>query len=145
MAQSNKALGIGMATDLQLTMLALGINGALATWKDTEKNSGIPMGAPTLTISNRLPSNQARSYKVNIKLAIPVLAGVGLNDDGYTADPKVGHQNLFTADFIFSDKATADERAALKGYVKDLFSDATFLSDVVDTLALSFDATVESH
>ncbi|DAD50047.1 coat protein [ssRNA phage Gerhypos.2_6] len=142
--QTNVAIGVGAVK--QLTMQALGINGNLATWKDTAVNSGVPIGFPTLTISNRHPTAQIRSYKAQIKLAVPYLATLGTTDDGgYVADPKVSYVNLANVELVFSDKATLANRQDMAKYLKDLFGDAGFLDGLIESMTLSFDATLEAH
>lgn len=95
-------------------------------FRDT-KAGVIDAGQVSVTLSRRPDQSQARTERVIAKVQQPKVVSQTVN--GVTADA-VAYTNLFTCDFVVSKTATAEEKADLVAYAKNLI-DTTFARAMV--------------
>nr|WFS39158.1 MAG: putative coat protein [StochSRVP_11 levi-like virus] len=111
------------------TFAARSSDGALATW--TEMSSGLYIGNPVVTLSQRLPGQNAPTYKVSLRIKLPTMAVTApTTSTGIQPAPTVAYTNLFSGEFVFGQQAALSERRDLLAYAKSLLAHGIVLDAV---------------
>lgn len=129
-AQSSLVLNDGQATPVAKTFSARGADMQLAVWKDI--TSGISIGFPTITISNKERTGSNGTYRVEARFALPVLEVISGDVGGYTPSPKVAYTMFGKVELVSPNRATVQNRKDLRAFVANLMGHATMTETFVD-------------
>jgi hypothetical protein len=128
--QTSVVLNDGQSTPVAKTFLARGADLRLATWKDT--SSGISIGMPTITLSNKDSDGNNGAFRVEVRIKVPVLETISGDAGGYTPSPKVAYNMFFKGEFVCPSRATLQNRKDLVAFAKGLLAHAVLSETVVD-------------
>lgn len=129
-AQSNIVINDGQTTPVAKTFSARGADLHLATWKDT--SSGISIGMPTITISNKEQDGSNGAYRVEARITVPVLETISGDAGGYTPSPKVAYKMFGKVELVSPNRATLQNRKDLVAFVKNLMAHTIVTETLVD-------------
>ena len=119
----------GAATPVAKTYNPTRIEPELVRYHD--RSGGIVIGFPEISISNRLPSKTAKSYKVTAKVTIPVLEQTSPSTaTGIQPAPTVAYTLVGNVDMVFPDRCTLAERKDLLAFVKNFLANAAVTTAV---------------
>jgi hypothetical protein len=99
-----------------------------------DKDSGVILGYPQVTLGNRLPNKANGNYKATVKVRIPVLETAATSATGFTPGPTLAYFLAFSGEFIIPERATEAERDDLLAFAGNLIAHAT-----VDNLVTQMD------
>lgn len=102
-----------------------------------DKDSGVILGYPSVSLGNRLPAKANGNYKATVKVRIPVLETAATAASGFTPGPTLAYSLTFNGEFIIPERATSAERADLMAYAKNLLAHLT-VSDLVESMDLPY-------
>ncbi|DAD52413.1 TPA_asm: coat protein [ssRNA phage SRR5466725_16] len=112
------------------TFAARSSDGSLATWN--EMSSGLYIGNPVVTLGQRLPGPNVRTYKVSLKVKLPTMAVTAPTTmSGIQPSPTVAYTNMFSGDFVMGQEASLTERRDLLAFSKNLLSHAV-VTDAIE-------------
>lgn len=117
----------GAATPVSHTFSPTGINASGVAQLD-ERVSGVPIGYPQITWSQRAPSSGSATYKLTGKLTQPKV--VTVTDSTGAVSTVVDHSNLGTIELVVSSKSTKQERTDLRVLVSNLLLDPSIIACV---------------
>jgi len=104
----------------------------VAKWVD--RSGGIPIGYPSLTVSNRLPTKASRLFKVTVKLTLPTLEQTSASTaSGIQPAPTKAYDCSAIMEFLLPERSTSAERLALYCHVMSLFATTISASDGAPT------------
>lgn len=107
------------------------INSSLPVWVD--RSGGIAMGYPRITMSVRNPTKALRTYKVTLKIAVPVMETVSASTaSGIPPAPVVSYTPMANIEFVLPERSTLQQRKDLLAYVKNTLANAMMTSAVQD-------------
>lgn len=129
-AQTSLVLNDGQSTPVAKTFSARGADMQLAVWKDIA--SGISIGFPTVTISNKERSGSNGTYRVEARIAIPVLETISGDAGGYTPSPKVAYTMFGKVELVSPNRATVQNRKDLRAFIANLMGHAVMTETFVD-------------
>lgn len=129
-AQTNLVLNDGQSTPVATTFSARGADMSLAAWKNI--TSGISIGFPAITISNRESKGSNGTYRVEARVTIPILEVISGDAGGYTPSPKVAYTMLGKVELISPNRATVQNRKDLRAFVSNLVANALMTETFVD-------------
>lgn len=96
-----------------------------------DKVGGIVVGFPELSISNRLPSKTAKSYKVVLRVKVPVLEQTSPSTStGIQPAPTVAYNLIGNVELTMPDRCSLDDRKTLLAYVKNYLANASVTTAV---------------
>lgn len=131
---ANKAdivLNDGLATPVARTFTPLQSLNDFESWSD--KESGISIGQPVITLSIRRPSKNLHSNKVRVQIALPTLEVTSANTQtGYQPVPKVAFNHLVVVEFICPDRGTLAERTDLLTFMSGALFESAVRSAVLN-------------
>lgn len=128
--QSNLVLNDGQATPVAKTFSARGADMQLAVWKDI--SSGISIGFPTVSISNKDTDGSSGAYRVEARITVPVLEVISGDAGGYTPSPKVAYRMFAKVELVSPNRATAQNRKDLRAFCANLLGNALMTETFVD-------------
>lgn len=128
--QLNLVLLDGQATPVAKTFSARGADMQLAVWKDI--SSGISIGFPTVSISNKDTDGSSGAYRVEARITVPVLEVISGDAGGYLASPKVAYRMFAKVELVSPNRATTQNRKDLKAFVANLMVNALMTETFVD-------------
>jgi hypothetical protein len=129
-AQSSLVLNDGQSTPVAKTFSARGADMQLAVWKDIA--SGISIGFPTVTLSNKERNGSNGTYRVEARVTLPVLETISGDAGGYTPSPKVAYTMLGKVELISPNRATVQNRKDLRAFVANLMGNTILVEAFVD-------------
>lgn len=129
-AQTNLVLNDGQAIPVAKTFSARGADMQLAVWKDI--SSGISIGFPSVTVSNKERVGSNGAYRVEARVSIPVLETISGDAGGYTPSPKVAYTMFGKVEFVSPNRATVQNRKDLRAFIANLMGHALITETFVD-------------
>lgn len=106
--------------------------GDVLFWKDRTVTT-VPIGQNSLSLMQRVPSKQAKTYKFAWKFEAPILEQTSPSTTtGIQPAPTLAYTNLCSLEFVLSERATLQERKDLLAQVRDLIDEAIVTSQVHD-------------
>lgn len=129
-AQANLQLYDGQTTPVLKTFSARGADLGIARYLDV--SSGIAIGLPTITLSNKSTSGSSGAFRAEGRIVLPVLEAISGDAGGYTAVPKVAFNMFGKVEMVSPNRATAQNRKDLKAFVANLMAHAVMTSLFVD-------------
>lgn len=129
-AQSNLVLNDGQTTPVAKTFSARGADMQLAVWKDIA--SGISIGFPTVTLSNKERAGSNGTYRVEARISLPVLETISGDAGGYTPSPKVAYTMFGKVELVSPNRATVQNRKDLRAFIANLLGNAVVTETFVD-------------
>lgn len=129
-AQANLQLYDGQSTPVLKTFSARGADLGLARYLDI--SSGIGIGLPSITLSNRTSNGASGAYRTEGRIVIPVLEAISGDAGGYTAVPKVAFNMFSKIEMISPNRASAQNRKDLRAFTANLLAHAVWVSLFVD-------------
>lgn len=96
-----------------------------------DKVGGIVVGFPEISISNRLPSKTAKSYKVVVRVKVPVLEQTSPSTStGIQPAPTVAYNLIGNVELTMPDRCTLEDRKTLLAFVKNYLANASVTTAV---------------
>lgn len=129
-AQTTLVLNDGQSTPVAKTFSERGADRQLAVWKDI--SSGISIGFPTVTLSNKERPGTNGTYRVEARVTIPVTEVISGDAGGYEPVPKVAYTMLGKVEMIAPNRATLQNRKDLWAFVANLMAHAVPKATFVD-------------
>lgn len=129
-AQTNLVLNDGQSTPVAKTFSQRGADMNLAVWKDI--TSGISIGFPAITISNKERPGSNGTYRVEARVILPVLETISGDAGGYLAVPKVAFTMFGKVELVSPNRATVQNRKDLRAYIANLMGHAVMTETFVD-------------
>lgn len=129
-AQTNLVLNDGQTTPVAKTFSARGADLSLATWKDT--SSGIAIGMPHITLSNKETDGSSGVFRVEARVTIPVLEVISGDQGGYTPSPKVAYKMFGKVELVSPNRATLQNRKDLRAFVANLMAHSVITETFVN-------------
>lgn len=120
----------GQTTPVAKTFSARGTQLGLASYRDV--SSGVAIGQPVITISNRETGGSNGAYRVEARITIPVLEAISGDAGGYTAVPKVAYNMFGKVEMIAPNRCSLQNRKDLKAFVANLMAHAVISETFVD-------------
>ncbi|DAD52448.1 coat protein [ssRNA phage SRR5466727_3] len=106
--------------------------GDVLFWKDRTATT-VPIGQNSLTLMQRVPSKQAKTYKFVWKLDCPILEQTSASTTtGIQPAPTLAYNNFAVIDIVLSERATLQERKDLLSQLRDLIDEAIVTSQSHD-------------
>lgn len=116
-----------IATDRTLSPMGY-VTAGVAKWVDRE--GGIPVGYPSMTLQVRPPSQASRVYKVTVKLALPTLEQTSPSTStGIQPAPTKAYDCSCIMEFLLPERSTISERSVLLNNIVTLLSPEVHASD----------------
>lgn len=132
-AIANIVLNNGATPSVAKTYQPAMISSDLVRYDD--RSGGIILGFPRVSISNRMPNKSAKTYKVTLKIELPVLEQTSASTaTGIQPAPTLAYTCLGVVDLVFPERATLAERKDTLAFVKNFLSNA-----VVQTAVENFE------
>lgn len=129
-AQTALVLNDGQSTPVAKTFSQRGADMHLAVWKDI--SSGISIGFPSVTISNKERAGSSGAYRVEARVAVPVLETISGDAGGYTPSPKVAYTMFGKVELVSPNRATVQNRKDLKAFTANLLVSTLMTETFVD-------------
>ena len=125
----------GAATPVSHTFSPVNIDQAgVARWSD--RTGGISLGFPTVSFAMRNPSKGNRSYKMTVKVVVPVLEVTSPSTaTGIQPAPTLAYNMTANCEMILPERSTQLQRDDLRAYLKNFLANA-----VVTAAAQSFES-----
>lgn len=106
-------------------------NSQLAEYEDRASNAGIPVGFYRIALNFSRPTKQRKTYRIGLKLMIPVLEVTSNNTvSGIAPAPTVSYTPMFQCDFVIPERASAQNRKDLRKLVYGLLNDPQVIAAV---------------
>jgi len=134
-AFANLVLADGQATPVNKTFSPTGLV-PVTKWQD--KTSGIAIGMPEVTLSDKMGEGSDGSYKISCRVRVPVLEVISGSDAGYTPAPKVAYTCLGVAEFTFPKRSTLQQRKDTHAFLKNLLANTVVATDAVQNFELPY-------
>jgi len=100
------------------------MKGDILLWVDRTVTS-VPIGQDQLSLFQRPPNKQAKSYKFSWKLAKRTLEQTSPSTGtGIQPQPTLAYENLFSCDVVVHERSTLQERKDLLAQSRDLLNEA---------------------
>jgi len=128
--QANLQLYDGQTTPVLKTFSARGADMALARYVDI--SSGIGIGLPTITLSNKNTAGANGAYRVEGRITLPVLEAISGDAGGYVAVPKVAFNMFGKIELIAPNRCSAQNRKDLRAFAANLLAHALMTETFVD-------------
>lgn len=128
--QTNLVLADGQSTPVNKTFSPRGADMHLAIWKDI--SAGIPIGFPSITLSNKENPSANGAYRVEGRIALPVLETISGDASGYIAQPKVAFKEFGKVEFVSPNRASAQNRKDLLAFMIGLLSSTVMRETFID-------------
>lgn len=129
-AQGNLVINDGQTTPVARTFSARGADMKMALWTDISTGVGIGMGRVTLSYNQDQSANG--SYKVELRITIPVMEVISGSDGGYTPIPKVAFNCFGKVEFVMPNRSSLQNRKDLIAFVKNALGAAVLSETVAD-------------
>nr|UUW21247.1 MAG: hypothetical protein [Sanya fiers-like virus 11] len=85
----------------------------------------VPLGQAALSIQQRVPTAQFKSYKFSWKLETPTLEQTSPSTStGIQPQPTLAYKNLVAIDLVFAERSSLQERKDILAMARDLISEA---------------------
>lgn len=128
--QANLVLNDGQTTPVAKTFSARGADMKMALYTDVSGGIGIGMGKITLSyVQSPAPNG---TYRVEMRITIPVLEVISGSDGGYTPVPKVAFNCFHKSEFVVPNRASLQDRKNILAYAKNALAHALLSETVVD-------------
>lgn len=122
----------GQSTPLAHTFSPVNIDqSGVARWAD--RSSGVALGFPTVTFSQKVPNKASRAYKVNAKVVIPVLEQTSASTaTGIQPAPTLAYNLLANVEMVLPERSTLQQRKDLLAYLRNYLANAAVITAAVE-------------
>lgn len=135
-AISNVVINNGANTPVSKTFSPSLVSTNLVRWDD--RSGGIILGFPKVSISNRMPNKNAKSYKVTCKVEVPILEQTSASTaSGIQPAPTLAYTLVGVLDLIMPERSTLSERKDLLAFVKNFIANAA-ISTAVENFEMPY-------
>lgn len=101
-------------------------------WKDRTATA-VSIGQNTLSLMQRQPTKQSKSYKDTWKLVCPVLEQTSASTaTGIQPAPTLAYENLAVIELVLNERSTLQERKDILAMIRDLVYDSLITLQVQD-------------
>lgn len=108
----------------------------MAAW--VNRDSGIPLGNPEVTLSIKRSPSSTGVFRVKAKISVPILETVaGASGSGFTPAPTLAYTTVANMEFILPARGYIVERQRLRQLVASALADAHFVA-AIDSLEGSY-------
>lgn len=130
--RNNITLTDGATTPVNHVFYPVPKKGEVLFWVDRTATS-VPIGQDELSLFQRVPSKQAKSYKISWKLEKKTLEQTSPSTTtGIQPQPTLAYTNMAGLNFVFHERSTAQERTDLLTQMRDLIDEAIVTGQVVN-------------
>lgn len=103
----------------------------VARWAD--RSGGVALGFPSLSFSSRSPTKGARSYKIQMKVTLPVLEQTSASTaTGIQPAPTLAYNLLANVEMVLPERSTLQQRKDLLAYLRNYLANATVTTAAVE-------------
>lgn len=131
-SRANVTLTDAATTPVNHVFNPIAAKGDVMFWKDRTATS-VSIGQNTLSLQQRLPTKQSKSYKDSWKLVCPVLEQTSASTaTGIQPAPTLAYENLAVLEFVLNERSTLQERKDILAMMRDLIDEAIITLQVHD-------------
>lgn len=130
--RNNITLTDGATTPVNHVFYPITKKGEVLFWIDRTATS-VPVGQDQLSLSQRVPSKQSKSYKFSWKLQKKTLEQTSPSTTtGIQPQPTLAYENIAALDIVCHERSTLQERKDILVQMRDLINEAILTSQVQD-------------
>lgn len=106
-------------------------NVSIAEFVDRAANSGVPVGMYKLSMNLSRPTAQRKSYRLGLKLAVPVLETLSNSTvTGITPAPTVSYTVLAQLDVVIPERASLQSRKDLRKMLYEALNNSQVIAAI---------------
>lgn len=131
-SRANVTLTDAATTPVNRVFTPIAAKGDVMFWKDRTTTS-VSIGQNTLSLQQRVPTKQSKSYKGSWKIVCPILEQTSASTaTGIQPAPTLAYENLAVLEFVVNERSTLQERKDLLAMTRDLINEALVTLQVHD-------------